>query len=271
MQRDPGSTSEIIERDRKHFIHPYQVFDTYLVDDVLPIERGAGAQLVDTEGRSYIDAVGGMWCTNIGLGRDEMADAIARAGARTRLREPVHRHDQRARWAAVREARLAGPGRSQPRVLVHRRLDRDRRGLPDDPVLPICPWQARQAARDQPRRRLSRHDVCVGVDRRQARRPGAGFQLHRRHDPPLVVTQPLPLRRRPYRAGVRRRPRRRVPGQDRRARCRPCRGVLRRADHGIGWRDHAAGRLSPADVAGLPRARHRLRQRRGRHRVRPAR
>ena len=71
------STREIIERDRRHFFHPYQVFDTYLVDDVLPIERGADARLVDTDGRAYIDAVGGMWCTNIGLGRDEMADAIA--------------------------------------------------------------------------------------------------------------------------------------------------------------------------------------------------
>jgi Adenosylmethionine-8-amino-7-oxononanoate aminotransferase len=70
-------TRAVIERDRRHFIHPYQVFDTYLVDDVLPIEQGAGAQLVDTDGRRYVDAVGGMWCTNVGLGRDEMADAIA--------------------------------------------------------------------------------------------------------------------------------------------------------------------------------------------------
>ncbi len=77
MQREAVTTSDVVERDRRHFIHPYEVFDTYLVDDVLPIERGAGAQLVDTDGRSYLDAVGGMWCTNIGLGRDEMADAIA--------------------------------------------------------------------------------------------------------------------------------------------------------------------------------------------------
>jgi putrescine---pyruvate transaminase len=82
------TTRDIIERDRRHFIHPYQVFDTYLVDDVLPIERGAGVQLVDTDGRRYVDAVGGMWCTNIGLGRDEMADAIAHrcASSRTRTR-----------------------------------------------------------------------------------------------------------------------------------------------------------------------------------------
>lgn len=72
------TTRDIVERDRRHFLHPYQVFDTYLVDDVLPIDRGAGVQLVDTEGRRYVDAVGGMWCTNIGLGREEMADAIAR-------------------------------------------------------------------------------------------------------------------------------------------------------------------------------------------------
>jgi adenosylmethionine-8-amino-7-oxononanoate aminotransferase len=44
---------------------------------VLPITRGSGARLVDNDGREYLDAVGGMWCTNIGLGRDEMADAIA--------------------------------------------------------------------------------------------------------------------------------------------------------------------------------------------------
>ncbi len=74
---DARRTSEIVERDRRHVIHPYQVFDTVLVDDVLPIERGAGAYIVDSDGREYLDAVGGMWCTNIGLGRDEMADAIA--------------------------------------------------------------------------------------------------------------------------------------------------------------------------------------------------
>lgn len=71
------TTRDLVDADRRHFLHPYQSFDTYLVDEVLPIGRGAGARLVDTDGREYIDAVGGMWCTNIGLGRDEMAEAIA--------------------------------------------------------------------------------------------------------------------------------------------------------------------------------------------------
>jgi len=74
---DAGTTADIVERDRRHVFHPYEVFDTKLVDEVLPITRGAGARLVDSDGREFLDAVGGMWCTNIGLGRDEMADAIA--------------------------------------------------------------------------------------------------------------------------------------------------------------------------------------------------
>ena len=33
--------------------------------------------LWDDKGNKYLDSVGGMWCPNIGLGRREMADAIA--------------------------------------------------------------------------------------------------------------------------------------------------------------------------------------------------
>ncbi|MBC7478509.1 MAG: aminotransferase, partial [Pseudorhodobacter sp.] len=41
------------------------------------ITKGQGAYLWDAQGNRYFDAVGGLWCTNIGLGRREMADAIA--------------------------------------------------------------------------------------------------------------------------------------------------------------------------------------------------
>jgi putrescine aminotransferase len=73
----PHDTDRIIAADQRHLLHPYQIFDTYLTDPVLPIADGVGARLLDTNGNEYIDAVGGMWCTNIGLGRHEMADAIA--------------------------------------------------------------------------------------------------------------------------------------------------------------------------------------------------
>lgn len=73
----PRSTASIVAADRRHHLHPYQLFDTYLVDEVLAVARGAGARLIDSDGREYLDAVGGLWCTNIGLGREEMAEVIA--------------------------------------------------------------------------------------------------------------------------------------------------------------------------------------------------
>ena len=65
------------EMDRAHSLHPWTNFGPFEKDGALVITRGDGAYLWDAEGRKYFDAVGGLWCTNIGLGRREMADAIA--------------------------------------------------------------------------------------------------------------------------------------------------------------------------------------------------
>lgn len=62
--------------DRRHILHPWTQFGSFERDGSLVFERGEGCWLWDTEGRKYFDAVGGMWCTNIGLGRKEMAEAI---------------------------------------------------------------------------------------------------------------------------------------------------------------------------------------------------
>lgn len=61
--------------DRAHYMHGYHVFDDQ--QDSLQIVRGEGAYIYDLAGNRYLDAVGGMWCTNIGLGREEMVEAIA--------------------------------------------------------------------------------------------------------------------------------------------------------------------------------------------------
>jgi putrescine aminotransferase len=78
----PGSTrqssdKEIWEQDRRHHVHPFHNFASYDKHGSLIIDEGRGAYLKDIDGKKYFDAVGGMWCTNIGLGRQEMADAIA--------------------------------------------------------------------------------------------------------------------------------------------------------------------------------------------------
>ncbi|MDO6563392.1 aminotransferase [Amphritea sp. 1_MG-2023] len=67
----------ITESDKAHYMHAYHCFDEHRADGSLNVAAGEGAYIYDAEGNKYLDAVGGMWCTNIGLGRDEMADTIA--------------------------------------------------------------------------------------------------------------------------------------------------------------------------------------------------
>ncbi len=69
--------SEITKSDQAHYMHAYHCFDEHKEDGALNVAAGEGAYIYDTAGEKYLDAVGGMWCTNIGLGRKEMADVIA--------------------------------------------------------------------------------------------------------------------------------------------------------------------------------------------------
>ncbi len=41
------------------------------------LSRAKGVYTYDAEGRQYLDGIGGLWCMNIGYGRDEVVDAIA--------------------------------------------------------------------------------------------------------------------------------------------------------------------------------------------------
>lgn len=67
----------ITESDKAHYMHGYHVFDEHRESGALNIAAGEGAYIYDTEGNRYLDAVGGMWCTNIGLGREDMVEVIA--------------------------------------------------------------------------------------------------------------------------------------------------------------------------------------------------
>ena len=42
------------------------------------VARGEGARIWDTDGREYLDGTAGLWFTNVGHGRTEIADAVAR-------------------------------------------------------------------------------------------------------------------------------------------------------------------------------------------------
>ncbi len=71
------STKQLMEIDKAHFTHPWTIFDVYKHEGAMPIERAEGSYIYDSDNNRYLDAVGGLWCNNIGTGREEMADAIA--------------------------------------------------------------------------------------------------------------------------------------------------------------------------------------------------
>lgn len=68
---------DIWQKDKDHHLHPWQLFDSFGEEGALIMDRADGAWLVDIDGNRYLDSVGGLWCTNIGLGREEMIEAVA--------------------------------------------------------------------------------------------------------------------------------------------------------------------------------------------------
>ena len=70
--------NELWAMDKEHHLHSYTFPDSLNSDGAsYVLTKSDGVYLEDSDGRRYLDAVGGMWCTNIGLGRKEMAVAIA--------------------------------------------------------------------------------------------------------------------------------------------------------------------------------------------------
>jgi L-2,4-diaminobutyrate transaminase len=68
--------------DRRFVFHPFTQLDQHGTSDAPVIVEGEGATLRDSHGRSYLDAMAGLWCVNIGYGRPELAKALHDAALR---------------------------------------------------------------------------------------------------------------------------------------------------------------------------------------------
>lgn len=71
-----NSAATIREYDNKHVMHPWETMWTEESDRTISASA-ENIYITDENGRKLIDGPGGMWCTQIGYGRREMADAIA--------------------------------------------------------------------------------------------------------------------------------------------------------------------------------------------------
>ncbi|WP_028029317.1 aspartate aminotransferase family protein [Gemmobacter nectariphilus] len=71
-------TAELQALDAAHHMHPFTTGNALAAKGARVITRAKGVFLTDSEGNEIIDGMAGLWCVNIGYGREEMAEAAAR-------------------------------------------------------------------------------------------------------------------------------------------------------------------------------------------------
>ncbi|MDA9208396.1 aminotransferase, partial [Octadecabacter sp.] len=71
-------TADLQRLDAAHHMHPFTAGSELAEKGARVIKSAKGVTLTDSEGVEILDAMAGLWCVNIGYGRDELADAAAR-------------------------------------------------------------------------------------------------------------------------------------------------------------------------------------------------
>jgi len=71
-------TAELQALDAAHHMHPFTAGAELAAQGARVITRADGVMLTDSDGNQILDAMAGLWCVNIGYGRDELAEVAAR-------------------------------------------------------------------------------------------------------------------------------------------------------------------------------------------------
>ncbi|MEX0627519.1 MAG: aminotransferase class III-fold pyridoxal phosphate-dependent enzyme, partial [Cucumibacter sp.] len=71
-------TAELQGLDAAHHLHPFTDTAALNAKGVRIITRGEGVHIYDSQGARLLDAMAGLWCVNIGYGRNELAEAARR-------------------------------------------------------------------------------------------------------------------------------------------------------------------------------------------------
>jgi len=71
-------TDELREMDAAHHVHPFTDAAKLARKGARIVVGAKGVMLTDSEGEEILDGMAGLWCVNIGYGRDELAEVAAR-------------------------------------------------------------------------------------------------------------------------------------------------------------------------------------------------
>ena len=70
--------TSIRDLDRQFVFHPFSAAQTHEQSGATMMARSAsGCWITDDAGNRYLDSMAGLWCVNVGYGREEIADAMA--------------------------------------------------------------------------------------------------------------------------------------------------------------------------------------------------
>ena len=73
---DPTHLGQLRDADRAHHLHPFTHHSDMHARGTFVIDRGEGCFLIDESGRRLLDGLAGLWCVNVGYGREEIAAAV---------------------------------------------------------------------------------------------------------------------------------------------------------------------------------------------------
>lgn len=82
MDIDPSHNASLEDMDKQSFFHPFTSIPDHAEHGPRIMQSGMGVHVTDTRGRRYLDGAAGLWCVNVGYGRQEIVDAIAAQASR---------------------------------------------------------------------------------------------------------------------------------------------------------------------------------------------
>lgn len=76
MMQDQN-TANLQNLDRENYLHPFTDSKALHAKGTRVVTGANGVYITDSDGNRILDAMAGLWCVNIGYGRDELADVAA--------------------------------------------------------------------------------------------------------------------------------------------------------------------------------------------------
>jgi 4-aminobutyrate--pyruvate transaminase len=61
--------------DEENLFHPITNLKAHSSEDMLIVDRGEGVYIYDTDGKKYLEGLAGLWCSSLGYGVEELAEA----------------------------------------------------------------------------------------------------------------------------------------------------------------------------------------------------